>query len=70
MTNQVTIIGAGNLTSSLLTAIHRNTFSYRLNIIDTDIHINIDVDVDTDIDIDIDIDILILTLILFWVLTW
>lgn len=36
MTNQVTIIGAGNLTHSLLAAIHRNTFSYRLNIIDTD----------------------------------
>ena len=36
MTNQVTIIGAGNLTSSLLKSIHRSTFSYRLNIIDTD----------------------------------
>jgi pyrroline-5-carboxylate reductase len=32
----VTIIGAGSLTSSLLTAIHRNKFSYEIDIIDTD----------------------------------
>ena len=36
MTNQVTIIGAGNLTTSLLTAIHRKKFSYKINVIDTD----------------------------------
>jgi len=36
MTNQVTIIGAGNLTTSLLIAIHRKKFSYKINIIDTD----------------------------------
>ena len=36
MTNQVTIIGAGNLTASLLTAIHRKKFSYKINVIDTD----------------------------------
>ena len=35
MTNQVTIIGAGNLTASLLTAIHRKKFSYKINVIDT-----------------------------------
>ena len=35
MINRVTIIGAGNLTSSLLTAIHRNRFSYQIDIIDT-----------------------------------
>ena len=35
MINRVTIIGAGNLTSSLLTAIHRNRFSYKIDIIDT-----------------------------------
>ena len=35
MKNQVTIIGAGNLTSSLLTAVHRDKFSYKINIIDT-----------------------------------
>ena len=36
MTNQLTIIGAGNLTTSLLTAIHRKKFSYKINVIDTD----------------------------------
>ena len=36
MINRVTIIGAGSLTSSLLTAIHRNKFSYEIDIIDTD----------------------------------
>ena len=36
MTNQVTIVGAGNLTTSLLTAIHRKDFSYKINVIDTD----------------------------------
>ena len=36
MTNQVTIIGAGNLTTSLLTAIHRKKFSYKINVIDID----------------------------------
>ena len=36
MINRVTIIGAGNLTSSLLTAIHRNRFSYKIDVIDTD----------------------------------
>ena len=36
MTNQVTIIGAGNLTTSLLTAIHRKEFTYKINVIDTD----------------------------------
>ena len=36
MTNQVTIIGAGNLTASLLTAMHRKKFSYKINVIDTD----------------------------------
>jgi pyrroline-5-carboxylate reductase len=35
MINRVTIIGAGNLTSSLLTAIHRNRFSYKIDVIDT-----------------------------------
>jgi pyrroline-5-carboxylate reductase len=36
MNNQVTIIGAGNLSISLLTAIHRKKFSYKINVIDTD----------------------------------
>ena len=36
MTGQVTIIGAGNLTYSLLKAIHRNKFTYKLNVIDID----------------------------------
>ena len=36
MTNQVTIIGAGNLTTSLLTAIHRKKFPYKINVIDID----------------------------------
>ena len=36
MTDQVTIIGAGNLTTSLLRAIHRKKFSYKINVIDTD----------------------------------
>jgi pyrroline-5-carboxylate reductase len=31
----VTIIGAGNLTNSLLAAIHRNRFSYKIDVIDT-----------------------------------
>ncbi len=36
MNNQVTIIGAGNLTTSLLNAIHRSRPSYKLNVIDID----------------------------------
>ena len=35
MINRVTIIGAGNLTSSLLTAINSNRFSYKIDVIDT-----------------------------------
>tara|TARA_B100001063_G_scaffold245019_1_gene279435 strand:+ start:4889 stop:5686 length:798 start_codon:yes stop_codon:yes gene_type:complete len=35
MINRVTIIGAGNLTNSLLTAIHRNRFSYKIDVVDT-----------------------------------